>query len=260
VTEKKPIGLRQRRREGNIEGFVDAALELLMDEGYDAVTVAGVAKRMGCAPGAMYRYFSSKDELMVAAQKKVIEEIDAELQAALQRIDAHIQSRASRAAGPRGSASPRSARLADGARSLDPAQSALLRLMAVPLVQEKIAVERPAYFALLSLSIPTPRVLVATEQAQPSMAALMSLSQIIARLLDEAAEAGGLEKGDAARRAVILWASHQGTLQLRKLDRFGLPALAAERLSLDTVEPLLAGWGAPPIAPLYDRARKILAE
>ena len=45
--EKKISGLRERRRQGNIEGFVDAALEVLLSEGYDAVTVASVAKRMG---------------------------------------------------------------------------------------------------------------------------------------------------------------------------------------------------------------------
>ena len=188
----------------------------------------------------MYRYFASKDELMVAAQERVIGEIQSQLTQALARIDAHL----------------------GRARSLDKKQIALLRVMAMPLVHEWIAVERPAYFALLGLSIATPKVLVATEKAQPALFALMSLNLAIARLLDEAAQAGALSTGDASRRAVLMWASHQGVLQLRKLDRFGLPALAFSRMSHDLVAPLLIGWGASSedVGPLYDRARRILAE
>jgi AcrR family transcriptional regulator len=236
----KPRGLRQRRREGNIEGFIDAALEVLLEEGYDALTVGKVAQRIGCAVGAMYRYFASKDELMVAVQRRVIDEINAQLSAALGRLDAHV----------------------GRARTLDKKQVALLRLMVVPLVHEWVAVERPAYFALLSLSISTPKVLVKTEQAAPSMMSLMSLNLTVARLFEEAAAAGALAAGDAIRRAVILWASHHGILQLRKLDRFGLPALAAANLSIETVQPLLTGWGASSdeLASLYDRARKVLEQ
>ncbi len=46
---------------------VDAALELAAEGGYDAVQMRDVATRAGVALGTIYRYFSSKDELLAAA-------------------------------------------------------------------------------------------------------------------------------------------------------------------------------------------------
>ena len=46
---------------------VDAALELAAEGGYDAVQMRDVATRAQVALGTIYRYFSSKDQLLAAA-------------------------------------------------------------------------------------------------------------------------------------------------------------------------------------------------
>ena len=47
---------------------LDAALELASEGGYDAVQMRDVAGRAQVALGTIYRYFSSKDHLLAAAQ------------------------------------------------------------------------------------------------------------------------------------------------------------------------------------------------
>jgi AcrR family transcriptional regulator len=238
MVHKKLSPLRKKRREGTIDGIVEAALEILLEEGYEALTIARVAERVEYAVGALYRYFASKDELLVAVQERVLDTVRADLDQALAKIDEDLVR----------------------SRTTTPARAALLRLLAVPLVHERIAVEQPTFFALLSLSVATPKALVATEKAQPSLTALVTLNLAVARLFEEAAASGALEPGVAARRAVVLWGAHQGILQLRKLGRFGAAPLASENLSIDLIRPLLAGWGGKPaeIDALWPRARRLL--
>ena len=50
------------------ERVIDAALQLAAEGGYDAVQMRDVAARAQVALGTIYRYFSSKDHLLAAAQ------------------------------------------------------------------------------------------------------------------------------------------------------------------------------------------------
>jgi AcrR family transcriptional regulator len=237
MVHKRVSPLRQQRREGTIDGIVAAALEILVEEGYEALTIARLAERVEYTVGALYRYFASKDDLMVAVQERVLQTVQGDLQKALALIDGDL-----------------------ARRSTTPARSALMRLLVVPLVHEKVAAERPTFFALLSLSVATPQPLVATDKAQPSLVALMNLNLTVATLLEAAAESGALEPGPSSRRAVVLWGAQQGILSLRKLSRFGAPALASDNLTLDLVRPLLRGWGAKAaeLEALWPRARRIV--
>ncbi|GAC1314291.1 MAG: cholesterol catabolism transcriptional regulator KstR [Acidimicrobiales bacterium] len=54
----------QAARRGRV---IDAAIELAAEGGYDAVQMRDVATRAQVALGTIYRYFSSKDELLAAA-------------------------------------------------------------------------------------------------------------------------------------------------------------------------------------------------
>lgn len=54
----------QAARRGRV---IDAAIELAAEGGYDAVQMRDVAARAQVALGTIYRYFSSKDQLLAAA-------------------------------------------------------------------------------------------------------------------------------------------------------------------------------------------------
>lgn len=48
------------------EQIVEAALELIGAEGVNALSIAGIAERVGIVPSALYRHFRSKDDVLDA--------------------------------------------------------------------------------------------------------------------------------------------------------------------------------------------------
>jgi AcrR family transcriptional regulator len=48
------------------EQIVEAALELIGEEGVYALSIAGIANRVGIVPSAIYRHFKSKDDVLDA--------------------------------------------------------------------------------------------------------------------------------------------------------------------------------------------------
>src|SRR3974377_523984 len=58
---------------------VDAAMELGLEGGYEAVQMRDVAARAHVAMGTVYRYFSSKDHLLAAPLVHLVEQLDRRL-------------------------------------------------------------------------------------------------------------------------------------------------------------------------------------
>jgi len=54
---------------------VDAALELAAEQGLDLVSIRGVAERLGVTAMALYRYVSSKDDLLDAMSDELYAEL-----------------------------------------------------------------------------------------------------------------------------------------------------------------------------------------
>jgi AcrR family transcriptional regulator len=60
---RQPAEVRRR-------SILDAALELFVSDGYDAASVAAIARRAGIATGTVYRHFPSKDHLLEAIHQE----------------------------------------------------------------------------------------------------------------------------------------------------------------------------------------------
>jgi AcrR family transcriptional regulator len=228
---------RQQKREVTFDRIIEAAMAAVSKGGLDALTMSGLAAELGFAVGALYRYFPSKDGIVVAVQRRIIETIREELAAALQRVDA---------------------RLAQD-HELDPRHAALLRLWVVVQVYEAMARTRPTEFGLLSMTLGDPRQLVQDQDAGELVPAMGSLLLLVGELFARAAAVGALAEGDPARRTLVLWTSVQGALQLRKLERFEVGALDASAVLGEAVTTLLVGWGADAAATEAQgrRARKL---
>jgi AcrR family transcriptional regulator len=74
-------GLRQRNRARTREAIVEAALELFRARGYRQVTVDEIARQAGVARRTVFRYFATKEDLVlfdhgdyVATFRRVLEE------------------------------------------------------------------------------------------------------------------------------------------------------------------------------------------
>jgi AcrR family transcriptional regulator len=219
--------MREKRREATIERIVDTALHLLETEGYEGLTIQRLAKELGYAVGALYRYFRSKDALLVALLHRVMDRIGEDMQAGLAIVE---RQRTSHEPG-----SPRTPLSRD---------EGLLRLLVCALAYVELAKRRQSEFGLISTLIGDPREFLKTEAAAPLVPMLIRLQLILASALEDAVKAGALAPGDSRDRAVILWAGVQGVSQLRKLGRFGVAGVELDRLVPIALETLLLGWGA----------------
>jgi AcrR family transcriptional regulator len=222
--------MREKRREATIERIVDTALHLLESEGFEALTIQRLAKELGYAVGALYRYFRSKDALLVALLHRVMDRVGEDMTAGLEWVERERRERLTAADLPM--TSPLSA------------SEGLLRLVVVGNVYVAFAQSRRAEYGLISTLIGDPREVLATEAATPIVRSLIRLQLMLTAIIDDAVRAGALAPGDARERGVILWSAMQGVLQLRKLGRFGVAGVELDRLVPIALRTLMIGWGA----------------
>lgn len=222
--------MREKRREATTERIVETAMVMLETEGFEALTIQRLAKKLNYAVGALYRYFRSKDALLVALLRRVMDRIGEDIAIGLGQVDRERSSRLAAAGLP-----------ASTPLTVD---EGLLRLIVVGNVYVGFAQRRPTEYGLISTLIGSPREFLATDAAAPIFPALVRLQLMLTAVIDDAVEAGALAKGDARERGVILWSAMQGVLQLRKLGRFGVAGLALDRLAPIALRTLLLGWGA----------------
>jgi AcrR family transcriptional regulator len=62
----KSLQRREREREELREQILDVAMNILIKEGYDAVTIRRIADDIAYTPGALYSYFKDKEEIVFA--------------------------------------------------------------------------------------------------------------------------------------------------------------------------------------------------
>jgi AcrR family transcriptional regulator len=204
---------RARRHDANVTRILDAAMDLVAEGGLDALSMARLAEAVDYTPGALYRYFDSKDALLAALVAQILEEVHGFL------------SRAS-AALPHGS-------------------FPLTRVFAMAHGYREFARLRPHSFGLLAMTMAEPRVLIPdAADAQPVTERVIATLELLAQTLGDAVTAGQLDDGDVAERTLCLFATLQGLLQLHKQARFAPGVLELDRLVPIGTRTLLLGWGA----------------
>ncbi|WP_214467515.1 TetR/AcrR family transcriptional regulator [Microbacterium flavescens] len=70
-TEATPPRTRRRRSSLTVEAILDAA-EIVAARGFESVTIRAVAAELGSSPMALYRYFTTKDELIDALLNRML--------------------------------------------------------------------------------------------------------------------------------------------------------------------------------------------
>jgi len=213
----RPTGTRAERREATRARIENQAFELLLSEGLDGLKVASLAKRLGYAVGALYRYFPSKQALLLALLGRIVEALDADLDDAL------------------------SARTDDAAGDV----KSLARLLLAARVYASLPERRPAEYRLLALLLGDPRPLLREGDTPPELVqAGAGLFARLGGLFDDAVDAGALGPGFAPLRAVTLFAQLHGSLVLHKLSRFDALPLSPTQVAEEGVQTLLLGYGA----------------
>jgi TetR/AcrR family transcriptional regulator, cholesterol catabolism regulator len=200
-------GSWDRRRAARRADIVLTATGIVVEHGLDALTMPRLAEAMGVAVGGLYRYFPSKDRLLLAMQ---LESID--------RFAAHVD------------------------EALEAAGDAEARVRALPRAFLGFVEAEPARYRLLEALIAEPKVLFDDQAMVETQERLEPMLARCAGVLDEAVTAGVLSPGDGWSRLYLLWAALQGVVLFRKQD-FRRPESARVanmvRLLEDT---LVAGW------------------
>jgi AcrR family transcriptional regulator len=65
-----PEASRREIQEGRRHQLIDAALALFAEKGYENATIKDLAEACGVAPGLVYHYFDSKEDLLLAVFEK----------------------------------------------------------------------------------------------------------------------------------------------------------------------------------------------
>lgn len=208
---------RARRHDANTTRILDAAMDLVAGGGLEALSMARLAEAVDYTPGALYRYFKSKDALLAGLVAQVLEEA----QGFLSRAQAAL---------PTGS-------------------FPLTRVFALAHGYREFARVRPHSFGMLAMTMAEPRVLLTqVADAQPVTERVIANLELLARALGDAVATGQLDDGDVAERTLCLFATLQGLLQLHKQARFAPGVLELDRLVPIGTRTLLIGWGAKPRA------------
>ncbi|GAA1486280.1 TetR/AcrR family transcriptional regulator [Brachybacterium fresconis] len=71
TTEEAGVGRREQNRRRTERALHEAALACAERDGYRGATVARIAEAAGVAPRTFFRYFATKDEVMVPGQQRV---------------------------------------------------------------------------------------------------------------------------------------------------------------------------------------------
>src|SRR5690606_778510 len=116
-------------------------MAIVVEEGALALTMPALAARLGVAVGGLYRYFPSKEALLVALQGEALGELVAELAAERGAVEA-------------------------AAAALDPQAAALHRIARLAWAYLDDAVRAPARHRLIDALISAPDPLLGTDAAE----------------------------------------------------------------------------------------------
>ncbi len=206
---------RERRHDANQRRIVATAMRMVEEGGLDALSMNKLAEAVDYTPGALYRYFASKDALLAELVRACLEDVRRSLTTAEQALPER--------------ASP------------------FARVFVLVRAYRAFARLRPERFALLSSTMTHPKVLLPrAADAEPVMAVMVASLEPLSRALSDAAAAGLVAEGDVPERVLCTFALLQGVLQLQKQARLAPALLDVDRLATRGVRTLLVGWGAKP--------------
>jgi AcrR family transcriptional regulator len=212
---------RNRRRRS--EAFLAAGLRIATEEGIEALTMARLAASLGTAVGSVYRYYSSKDELIAAIQANAIEQLHRSHDRSVEPVAVAVAEQVAD--------SPALVRLVVlgrwfcAAAQRFPEEVRLLQMVSA----RRTPTHTPGAAAGL---LPTTMVFVAA----------------ISTTIDAAARAGDLRPGDGLVRAIMWLTAFGGVFVADDLAHYVPSVLGGGRLVRQLNVDLVVGWGASPEA------------
>ncbi len=215
--------VRQRTRALRGEEILEAARDLVVAEGVEAVTLQRVAKALGYVPAALYRYYPSKEALMAALLGRAVAQLGSALQDAVTAFDARL-----------------------AGDNVPAGTAALGRVWLCVETFLAWAQGAPHQATLVALGMADPRVLVPQQElALGVFAHAASGVGVLVGAMQDAMDQGSLAaRQPAPVAALLLVGAVQGVWSMQKMMRLAPGALDVEQLVRAQARVVLVGLGA----------------
>ena len=215
------MGRRGPKPQFDREEILDRAQELILARGLSGLTLTRLATGLNTSASALYRYFPSKEAIIVGLQERAIEALERQMRADIEAIDAA---------------------LAD--TEMPPQVSALVRCLVLFRTYGDADPASRARRRLLRTFLATPDAVLSTVEAQQVNTILGRVIALSASCLDHAVAEGALAPGDGVQRTHVVWAAYHGLQDFEKRDRIQPPALQVQALGRLLFTTLFQGFGA----------------
>lgn len=233
--ESKSVDKRKVRHDRKRQKLLDEAMALVVEDGMEGLTIARLANRIGGSVGALYRYFESKEELVVGLQEMAIADFRGFLDQRLSTQDAAL------------------------AAGTAPRVAALTRIMAAVQAYVDHADASPQPHRLVDLFLSMPDAVLSDEDAKAvGQRVVAPILEIVGGLLAQAVGVGALQPGHVEQRTHLAWAFVHGLDHFRKRDRLNGEHLQVQILLPLAMRTLLGGFGAQ--AADLDAAEKLVVD
>lgn len=198
---------KEHEREETRERILAAARDLVVDGGFDALTMRGVAERVAIAPGTIYLYFGGRDDVARELCRRGYRELLAAMEPVAERVK-------------------------------DPAR----RLAALLEAYARFGAEHPETYRLIFMADAKFAAAVFHDAPidEPGTGGLRAFGFIVEALRELKADGRLARSASVTRLAEVLWTSAHGAVSI-KLTCPTFPATPVEELVAATVRVLLAG-------------------
>lgn len=202
---------RETRRAKRLRSIKEAALELVVQDGLEGFSVHKLADRVDLTAGALYRYFESRDEMLIAVQAEVLAVFDRYLQNVLE---------------------------------VNASRPVLEQIVIACRAYVALADLQPQRFQLNAAFVAAPQPVFDADKVASTAITTLAMLGRLASIIEVAQSDGQLRDDNAQRRSVVAWSSLHGLIERRKLARLAPVAFDPARLVDDLLLTLLVGWGA----------------
>lgn len=215
---------RKVRHDKKRDAYLAEAMGLVVQDGMGGLTIARLANRMNASVGAVYRYFDSKEALVVGLQEMAIADFHHFMLARLASAEARLS-------------------------GVSPQARALVRLMIAVSAYIEHASSSPRPHRLVDTFLSFPEAVLSDEEARSIGERLLApILSAFAGLLEEAVAARAIEPGNNVQRTYLAWAFVHGLDHFHKRDRISPIELQVKALLPVARAGLMRSFGAEPRA------------
>ena len=217
---RRPSSRVARNRERRAHEFLNAASHIVIDEGFEALTMARLARELDTAVGSVYRYYPSKDHLFAAVQGRAVERLSASFDHSVPALVAAVRAEVGEEVAP------------------------VVPLAVLGRWACSAAVVLPEEIRLLQMVSARRNSALGPGGGDALVPVVMDFVGRVVQVIDEATAAGALEPAPALSRAILWLTGLGGVLQADDLEPYLPDLLGHQLLARQYKIDLAVGWGA----------------